>query len=219
MNQTQNQCYAIVPAAGRSQRMNLPEGDSKLLLPWGNQRILDFVLRAWTQSQVCETVCVIRSDDHQLIDAAKQWPVSVLLADTPPLDMKASIIIGLNYLSHKSEIEKSGIFVAPADLPTLTSQIIDQLIDSFRTAELARVAVPFFGDRQGHPVLIPWEVTKKIHQLRECAGINQVVSASEIQKVLLKPEQRVADIDTPEEYKKAVMRHHEKCDKTIQQDV
>ena len=51
--------FAIIPAAGRSQRM----GEPKLLLPWGQSTIIEHVLAVWCASRVEAVVMVVHPDD------------------------------------------------------------------------------------------------------------------------------------------------------------
>ena len=55
--------FAVVPAAGRSERMGAP----KLLLPLGDSTVIEHVLAAWTASPVTRTVVVVRADDAELL--------------------------------------------------------------------------------------------------------------------------------------------------------
>ena len=56
--------FAIIPAAGRSQRMGQP----KLLLPWRNSTIIEHVLAAWRASQVSHMLMVVHPADRQLAE-------------------------------------------------------------------------------------------------------------------------------------------------------
>ena len=174
--------YAIVPAAGRSRRM----GQSKLLLPWGDHTIIDAVLRAWTTSQVDQVVVVIRCDDEDLRDACERWPVQIVATDQDPPDMKASIQIGLRHLSAVAS-DGDRCFIAPADLPMLTSELIDQILAN----DSDKIVVPKFGDKSGHPALLPWRITRQIFELAADQGVNQIVNQHEKHFVTFSPEKRV----------------------------
>jgi molybdenum cofactor cytidylyltransferase len=202
MNTKNSRCYAIIPAAGHSRRM----GESKLLLPWRDGQIIDAVLRAWTTSRVSQVVVVMRRDDQPLRTACDRWPVSVVTADQDPPDMKASIQIGLRHLC---DIAKSAdrCFIAPADLPTLTAEIIDALIDaSIAATESEKIIVPRFGQRAGHPALLPWSLTNQIFGLAENEGVNRIVDHHEKLYVPFSAEKLVTDVDTPEQYQQLLRK-------------
>jgi molybdenum cofactor cytidylyltransferase len=178
-------------------------GQSKLLLPWGATTIIDRVLKAWTTSGVAGVVVVARQDDTELQHACRRWPVTVLTPDHDPQDMKQSVQHGLRHLGkHAAPQPSDGWFIAPADLPTITSEVIDSLIDAFFALDGTRdkIIVPHFGERRGHPALIPWQLTQEIFALADSEGINKIVDRHAQRPVLFSAEKMVADVDTPEQY-------------------
>lgn len=197
MNNLQGHSFAIVPAAGYSRRM----GQSKLLLPWAGGLIIDSVLRAWTTSQVHQVVVVMRRDDHQLRQACDRWPVSIVVADQDPPDMKASIQLGLRYLSGMAN-DNDRCFIAPADLPTLTAEVIDALL----ATESDKIVVPRFGDKTGHPALMPWSLTGQIFDLAENEGVNRIVNSHAKLYVPFSAEKLVTDVDTPQQYQQLLRK-------------
>ena len=60
--------FAVIPAAGRSQRMGQP----KLLLPWGRTTVIEHVLGVWRASRVTHTVIVVHPDDKFLAELSHQ---------------------------------------------------------------------------------------------------------------------------------------------------
>jgi molybdenum cofactor cytidylyltransferase len=193
--------FAIIPAAGHSRRM----GQSKLLLPWGDATIIDRVLQAWTTSRVTKVVVVMRRDDVDLWQACERWPVSVITPQRDPEDMKESIQVGLKHLAEVvSPNREDRCFVAPADLPTLTAEIIDALIATETANE--SIIVPRFGQRSGHPALLPWSLTGKIFELAENEGVNRIVDQNDKTHVLFSAEKLVTDVDTPEQYQQLLRK-------------
>ena len=180
-------------------------GEPKLLLPWGSDpnrpTVIDHVLSAWTTTRVAEVVVVVRRDDEALRRACERWPVTCHLVDAPR-DMKESVQSGLRYLDKKhSPNEHARCFVAPADLPTLSSQVIEQLID--QVVPSTEIVMPQFGDQPGHPTLLPWPLTREIFRLGENEGVNAVVARHSKKYVVFPASMTITDIDTPEEYRRA----------------
>ena len=202
MNES-GKCYAIIPAAGHSRRMGKP----KLLLPWHDKTVMDQVLNAWTSSGVTETVVVIRPDDVELQRVCAGWPVTIVRPPTPPADMKASVQIGLQFLNQNREPTPADhCFIAPADLPTLERSMIDRLLAA--RCDRSTVTVPHFGDRPGHPLLLPWPLTKEIFALAADEGVNSLLARLPQQQVNFPAAARVTDVDTPAEYQTAFKAHH-----------
>ena len=183
-------------------------GRPKLLLPWGDRLVIDAVLDAWCCSRVEKALVVCRSSDHELHKACQRWPVDLLKVDQPPRDMKASVQLGIQRIrADYSPCPNDGFMVAPADLPTLSPRIIDRMVDQFAGTETSEILVAAYGDKESHPVLIPWSMTPNVFELAESEGLNALISRHRHQRVAFDHSERPADIDTPERYE-ALRRDH-----------
>jgi molybdenum cofactor cytidylyltransferase len=206
-----NPCYAIVPAAGSSRRMGQP----KLLMSWKVAKqdnwatpemlVIDRVLEAWTTSRVTEVVVIVRPEDAALKEACQRWPVTVVHPTAPTLDMKASVCVGLRALHDRNPPANARCFIAPADLPGLTSHVIDRILESSSDAET--IVLPRFGgsletSTLGHPALLPWRLTHEIFELPADAGIDSMLQRHRHAYVLFPAEMSFKDIDTPEDYRR-----------------
>lgn len=177
-------------------------GKPKLLLPWGNARLIDQVLTQWTQ-KTSHVVVVLRQEDDELLDACQKYPVSVVQAERPPRDMKESIQLGLLHLrEHFQPCASDRCFIAPADLPTLDRRIIDRLIES--AVDTTSIVLPVFGNDRGHPALFPWGLTGAIFELGSDEGVNRLVERHHQLLVPFAAEDSIDDVDTPEEYDRAI---------------
>ena len=173
-------------------------GCQKLLLPWGNARVVDRVLSVWTRSRVDEVLIVVRNDDRELREACADWPVRVVIPEVDPPDMKASIQSALETLKEDAPDERDHCLIAPADLPTLSVDLIDSLIEATRDED--RILVPRFGGRQGHPIVVPWAMHARIASLAENEGLNTLVDQCGPRMIDFPASLRPTDIDTPQEY-------------------
>ncbi|MEO8269480.1 MAG: nucleotidyltransferase family protein [Aureliella sp.] len=202
-SQFQQRTFAIVPAAGRSSRM----GQSKLLLPWRGTSVIEQVIDAWLRSRVTKVVVVARRDDVELTTRLASFPVDLMTPDVDPMDMKASIQIGIENLNRTANPRASdGCFVAPADLPKLNAVVIDGLIDAWDslTDSQRPVVVPYFAKQRGHPALLPWSLLAQVHSLGEQQGVNALVDQHPQHVVEFSIAQRIDDIDTMEDYLRLV---------------
>ena len=178
-------------------------GQPKLLLPWQDGLLIDSVLKAWTDSAVSQVVVVIRHDDHELAEACRRWPVTLIRPEIEPPDMKASVLCGLRHIQSACDPDATDrCFVAPADLPLLSAALIDQLMAE--TADSRSIVVPSFGDKQGHPAHFPWSMMRQIETLGPDEGINKIVKSSKTLDVPLPRSAAVTDIDTMSEYEQMV---------------
>lgn len=170
--------------------------------------VIDRVLEAWTTSQVTETVIVIRPDDEALRDVCRRWPVTIVHPPEVTVDMKGSVCVALQMLmSRGGPAAGARCFIAPADLPGLTSQVIDRLIAAQSSTQ--KILIPRFGHTlessiPGHPALVPWELTGEIFALGPQEGVDTLIKRHPQEFELFPAELAVSDIDTPAEYQAAL---------------
>jgi len=182
-------------------------GQPKLLLPWDGWTVLDQFLDAWTESLVDNVVVVVRRDDEALHEACRRWPVHLVQPAPDPPDMRQSVLARLDFLSefwHPADDDRC--FVAPADLPQMTSDLIDRLLSASSVSD--QIVVPQFDDRIGHPALFSWRTTQQFYNLPDGTGINSVVEQHARQVVQFSAAEYFSDVDTPEDYKRAIEEHH-----------
>jgi molybdenum cofactor cytidylyltransferase len=190
--------FAIVPAAGRSVRM----GEPKLLLPWGSATMIESVLAAWRASRVARIVVVVHPADAQLAEVCRAAGAIVIQPEIPPPDMKASVQHALAWLTvQESPAEHDAWLLAPADMPLVTTAVINSVIAAHEGAAPSIVA-PVATGRRGHPVLFPWPLASEVSRLAESEGLNALVKRHTI-KELPWPSAReiLTDVDTPTEYR------------------
>lgn len=210
LDRPQMKYYAIIPAAGRSRRMGQP----KLLMPWQLPSgevttVIDCVLRTWTSSLAQRIVVVVSPDDEKLKTACQCWPVDVVLPSGETADMKASVQLGMQHVLETYQPQRSDwCFLAPADLPTLATEVIDTMIQSEKDPR--SVTVPVYADKVSHPVLFPWLTMQEINHLSSEQGIDQIVARSHTTRIVFPLAMRPRDIDTPEEYER--LRSIYSCD-------
>ena len=95
--------------------------------------------------------------------------------------------------------------IAPADLPTLSSSLIDLVIERGRTSD--RIVVPRFGDRRGHPVSFPWNLASEVGQLGGDEGINRLLQRHPLHWLPLSEAHYLEDVDTEAEYRRMLQAH------------
>ena len=189
--------FAIVPAAGVSQRMGRP----KLLLPWAGQRVIDVVLNAWQQSQVTRTIVIAHAKDSEVLAACQSAGVEVVALPTRTKDMKATIKIGLSHIEQTESPQPDDAWlVAPADLPNLSSPAIDHVLQAFQSGPPISI-VPVHEGRHGHPALLPWSMVPKFNNLSNHEGLNTLLRGDGVCQLECPGKIWAGtDVNTPEEY-------------------
>jgi molybdenum cofactor cytidylyltransferase len=163
--------FAIVPAAGRSVRM----GTGKLLLPWRGRPLIDHLLDAWRSSRVGRVVVVARADDDALLAHLRGHDVDLVVPATAPPEMKDSVCAALDHIRDRYRPKPLDVWLlAPADLPQLSSRVIDQVLAAAATGGGA-IIVPRSGERRGHPVAFPWSLHEAVLTLGPDQGVNSLL--------------------------------------------
>ena len=176
-------------------------GCSKLMLPWSGRPILYHVLDAWRRSGVSRVIVVVRGDDTAARNLCEHHGVDVVCPDLPPADMKQSVQHALRHVADAYQpVDDDAWLLAPADLPTLTPDLIDCVLAVSRRH--SGIVVPRFGHRRGHPVALPWSLAPEVFALPADAGIDQIVQREAVFDIDLPADAAVNDIDTPEDYQR-----------------
>lgn len=191
--------FAIVPAAGWSERMGQP----KLLLPWHpGGTVIGAVIAAWRASQVSHVVVVCRKDDKALIKEASAAGAQVVTPELAPPDMRSSVRHGLAFVRQQFAPSPSDAWLlAPADMPLLPSGEIDRLLAA-HDPSLPRILALTYRGKRGHPVLFPWPMADEVDALAEDEGINVLLKRHAMRELESHDAAILADVDTPEDYRR-----------------
>ena len=194
--------YAILPGAGRSVRMRAP----KLLLPWGEETVIETVLAAWRASRVSRVILTVHPGDAELARLGRAAGAEIVVVDPPPSDMKASVLAALAYVETTYRPgPRDAWLLAPADMPLLTARTIDRLLDAW-SENLSRNAQEILAlsraGRRGHPVLFPWPLVAAARQLGPDEGLNRLLDRFGCRELPADDEGNFIDLDTPEDYRR-----------------
>jgi molybdenum cofactor cytidylyltransferase len=199
--------FAIIPAAGRSQRMGRP----KLLLPWGSQSIIEHVIGAWRASRVDRVIMVVHPLDEQLAEMGAAAGACVVRPAEAPAEMKDSVALALAEAALDQPAATDAWLLAPADLPGLKAASIDRLLDSYVDAQGRVTTDTIFAAswqaRRGHPVLFPWSLAAEVARLAPTEGLNALVARHPVEAIETGPDALADDLDTPEDYLRLRARH------------
>lgn len=194
--------FAIIPAAGRSLRM----GVAKLLLPWGEQTVIEAVIGAWRASGVSRVILTVHPDDVELARLGRAAGAEAVVVDPPPADMKASVLAGLAYVEAKYRPgPQDAWLLAPADMPLLKPESIDRLLAAAKENLLRdrqEILALSRAGRRGHPVLFPWPLVAAARQLPSDAGLNRLLEQSGCRELPADDEGGFVDLDTPADYQR-----------------
>jgi len=101
--------------------------------------------------------------------------VRLVLNETPETGMADSLRLGLAALT--KEEREEGIVISLADMPKLTSEIIQRLLSTYRQVK-EKIVVPTYQGKIGHPVIIDEPVFREeILKIKGDEGLRGILKA------------------------------------------
>jgi len=190
-----NAIGAIILAAGESRRM----GTQKLLLPYAGRRVIEHIADATLQSRADHSIVVTGYQPERIHDALNGYAVTFAQNDQYPEGMLTSIRSGLAALPDDLE----AFLVVLGDQPSLTSAIIDFLIDGFRASEKG-IVVPYINDDSGHPIIISATYRQEVMTRFDDTGLRGLIYGrpEEVHRLPVTDPGVLRDMDTPEDYER-----------------
>ena len=152
-------CSAILLAAGRSSRM----GAFKPLLPFGNKTVIECCIDSLRDGGVEIIVVVLghRADDLR----RKLTGVSFAINPDPDSEMGTSITAGIRELPEDAQ----ATLIALADHPAVPAAVVSTIIQGWKQG--ARIVIPTWQGRGGHPVLVDLSFRPELLNLTESGGL------------------------------------------------
>jgi molybdenum cofactor cytidylyltransferase len=186
----------IILAAGASTRMGRP----KLGMPFGRATEVPPSRGTVLGTSVAQAlaagarvIVVARPGDGAALAAA--WPsVEVALNSDPSRGMASSLKEGLRL------VRAERFFFTPADMPFIGPEVYRELA----RFDSASPILPTYRGRRGHPVLMPSALIPAIMALPAEVPLKTLIEASGPAFVEMADDSILRDIDTIEEYEKAL---------------
>ena len=190
---------AVILAAGRSTRAGTT---NKLLLPFKGGTVLGSVIRAVEESGADEIIIVTgyqaQRIEHVASSALKASgkPWRVVRAPDFMRGMSESLKAGIEAVHPKS----LGAVVCLGDMPLITHEVIDSLLDEYRAGDLA--AIPTREGKWGNPVLLSRALFPKVRALTGDKGAKPILERLKGRLLFVPVDEEGVeiDIDTPEDW-------------------
>jgi molybdenum cofactor cytidylyltransferase len=178
-------------------------GKPKLALPLGERTVVERVVSTLREGGVAHVLVVVGPHVPELIPLARAAEAEVLVLNEVTPDMRTTVERGLAWLEERYLPKESDWwFLAPADHPAFSSDVVRQLLAVAEANPSCSVAVPVNEGRRGHPVLLRWSCVASIRALPADQGINTYLrmNAQEVREVPVNDPGIHANLDTPEDY-------------------
>lgn len=186
---------AVVLAAGLSSRM----GQSKVLLPWGdNKTIIEHIIEQLIVARVDHIVVVTGHMAQEVKDIVKPLGVKVVFNRAYKTgEMLSSLKAGLKAMPDHI----AAAMVVLGDQPRIQPKVIYQVLSAYAEGTYEIVA-PSYRMKRGHPILIGRRYWSEILNLPRNGAPRDVINAhsDQIHYIKVSTDSVLKDVDTPEDY-------------------
>jgi len=192
----------MILAAGESTRMGKP----KLLLPFGNETIIETIINQVTLAKVDKTLVVLGSGWEKIKDKIKKFHLKTTVNPNFKKGMLSSVQWGFKALPEKTR----AVLVVLGDQPAISTAIIDKIIDAYQKTSKG-IVLPVYKGERGHPVLIDLKYKGEVESLSHKIGLRGLVYShpEDIMEVKVESPSILQDIDYLEDYQKELSKNKE----------
>ena len=162
---------AIVLAAGRSDRFG---DDNKLLASLAGRPVIAHVMDQVLHSKARPVVVVTGQDAEQIMGQIQTPGIKVSFVHNAMFNqgLSSSLEAGIAALDQSVE----GALIVLGDMPLITADMIDALIDKFAPGQGQSIVIPVHERQQGNPVLWGREHFAELCALTGDTGAKQVLA-------------------------------------------
>jgi molybdenum cofactor cytidylyltransferase len=188
---------AIILAAGQSKRMGQP----KMLLPWGGVTVIEQVVATFRNAGVEEIVVITGGAREQVESLVGRFPIrTVHNPGYQTGEMLSSLQYGLSAMSPEVEAALIGL----GDQPQVQETTVQRLRHGFLERG-SLLLVPSFQRRRGHPWLVARPLWGELLAMKAPESPRDFLNrhAGKIDYVDVNTPTILADLDTPEDYRKS----------------
>jgi molybdenum cofactor cytidylyltransferase len=191
---------AVLLAGGESSRMGQP----KALLPWGDQKLVEYQIDQLRQPPVERVVVVLGHDADRIRPVVERAGAEVLVNELYKRGRASSLRAGAKALVDDTRT----IVILDVDEPR-PRRVIQRLIENHvRASDL--ITVPTFDGKRGHPTVVDGWLLPELRRVRErTEGLRGFLEQHEADVVELPFDSEVVlvGMNTPQEYEAAKAKY------------
>lgn len=196
--------YCIILAAGESARMGYP----KALLKFQNTSFLEHLINIIKSAGILNLIVVLGYDAEKIVDLLnlekikKDLNIKFLVNKDYQKGQLTSVQTAIRALPKNVE----AIILLPVDRPLISKDIVKKILEKYFETK-AKIVIPTFEGKRGHPVLFSSTVLNDLMNAPLDIGARYVVwnNSADLIEVPTMDSGILINIDTPEDYKKYIM--------------
>jgi molybdenum cofactor cytidylyltransferase len=178
-------------------------GTQKLLLPWGEKTVLAHLVGQWTSLGAAQIAIVLARDNGGLeaeLDRIQFASGDRIINPAPQMGMLSSIQCAARWTGWEPSLDRW--VIALGDQPHLASSTLRRLLE-FSSDHPGRICQPSSAGRLRHPVLLPRAAFLSLASAPH-TSLKGFLSAQEVTGCEMDDPGLGFDMDTPEDYKRAL---------------
>lgn len=188
---------ALILAAGQSRRMGQP----KMLLPWGSVTVIERVITTFISAGIEDVIVITGGAREQVEGAISPYPVRKTHNEEYAAgEMLSSIQSGLSATSSQAQAALIGL----GDQPQIQEKTVRLICEAYRASKSGLI-VPSYQMKRGHPWLVARPFWEEFLRLKSPDTPRDFLNrhTNEILYVSVDTDSILADLDTPEDYRKS----------------
>ena len=197
MEQSLSRIACFILAAGMSKRMG-PE--NKLLKKYKNNIILNQTLKNHFESKLKILNIVIGYDKESIKKNLRDFNIQII----ENLNYMSGMLSSIKEINNHIDENITGIMISLADMPLVSSEDINSIIDAFLLHNEEKICIPESKGRFGNPMIIPVGIYKKIIQnknLLKDKGLKSTILDGKFDIIRINTSNGVLkDFDTQEDF-------------------
>ena len=155
MEKSINRIDCFILAAGMSKRMG---NENKLLKKINNNTILNQTLKNHIESKIHNINLILGHQKDIILKNIDQNKIFIIENN----NFKSGMLSSILKINENISEETTGILISLADMPFVTSEDINKLIEIFNENDQKIICIPENKEKLGNPLLLPKEIYKDL---------------------------------------------------------
>tara|TARA_B100000925_G_scaffold287953_1_gene268098 strand:- start:89 stop:691 length:603 start_codon:yes stop_codon:yes gene_type:complete len=150
-----NRIDCFILAAGMSKRMG---NQNKLLKKINNNTILNQTLNNHIESKINNINLILGHQKNIVLEYVDQNKVFIIENN----NFKSGMLSSILKIDENISDDTKGVLISLADMPLVTSEDINKLINIFNENNQKIICIPEYKGKLGNPILLPKEIYKDL---------------------------------------------------------